>query len=149
MAAAGTPPDTAAVNGTVGNNSATFTFGSPPAGGHFVCQIHDGPASDPDKAEPFEVCTSPLVVDFNQPESGFNAVTPKLDEGVHTLSVAAVNASGDADQSPSTTEFNVTPGGSGGGGATTPPPASPKAKKCKKKKGKKSATVAKKCKKKK
>ena len=143
VAAAGTPPSTAAVNGSVGSNSATFNFGSPPAGGHFVCQIHDGPASDPDKAEPFNPCTSPLVVDFNQPESGFNALTPKLDAGIHTLSVSAVNSSGDADQSPSVFEFDATPG------AATPPAATPKAKKCKKKKGKKSATVAKKCKKKK
>jgi hypothetical protein len=149
VGAAGTPPNTAAVNGSVGSNSATFNFGSPPPGGHFVCQIHDGPASDPDKAEPFDPCTSPFVVDFNQPEAGLNAVTPKLDEGVHTLSVAAVNSDGDADQTPSTFEFNATPGGGGGGGATTPPPASPKPKKCKKKKGKKAATVAKKCKKKK
>ena len=129
---------------TLGSNSATFNFGSPPPGGHFVCQIHDGPASDPDKAEPFEPCSSPLVIDFNQPEAGFNAVTPKLDEGVHALSIAAVDSAGDADQSPSVTEFNATPGA----GGATPPAPSPKAKKCKKKKGKK-ASAAKKCKKKK
>ena len=144
VATAGTPPNTSAISTSLGSNSATFNFGSPPPGGHFVCQIHDGPASDPDKAEPFEPCTSPLVIDFNQPEAGFNAVTPKLDEGVHALSVAAVDSAGDADQSPSVTEFNATPGA----GGATPPAPSPKAKKCKKKKGKK-ASAAKKCKKKK
>jgi len=145
VAAAGTPPDTQAVTGSVGGNSATFTWGG---SGSFVCQLHFGPVSDEDKAEPFLPCTSPYVVNFDQPE-GFSAVGPKLEEGVHTLSVSAVNSSGDADQTPSTFEFSVTPGGGPGetGGGTTAP-APTKAKKCKKKKGKK-AQAAKKCKKKK
>jgi hypothetical protein len=147
VAAAGSPPETPTVTGSVGSNSATFTWSG---SGSFICQIHDGPISDENKAEPFLPCTSPYIVDFNQPES-LAAVSPKLNEGVHTLSVAAVNSSGDADQTPSTFEFTTTPGGGGGdagaGGVTTAPPPA-KAKKCKKKKGKK-AEAAKKCKKKK
>ncbi|HEY7121664.1 MAG TPA: choice-of-anchor L domain-containing protein, partial [Solirubrobacterales bacterium] len=112
VAAAGTPPETAAVSGSVGSTSATFNWAGT---GSFVCQIHDGPISDEQKGEPFLPCTSPYIVDFNQPES-LAAVGPKLNEGIHTLSVAAVNSSGDADQTPSTFEFNATPGGGGGGG---------------------------------
>jgi hypothetical protein len=146
VAAAGTPPQTAAITGNVGSSSATFTWAGT---GPFVCQIHDGPVFDTEKGEPFLPCTSPYIVNFNQPETGpLAAAGPKLNEGVHTLSVAAVNSSGDADQSPSTFEFNTTPGA--GGGTTTPPTPAPKAKKCKKKKKKgKKAAAAKKCKKKK
>jgi hypothetical protein len=153
VAAAGTPPETPTVAGSVGSSSATFTW---PGTGSFVCQIHDGPVTDEEKGEPFLPCTSPYIVDFNQPES-LAAVGPKLNEGIHTLSVAAVNSSGDADQSPSTFEFFATPSGGGGGGggggagagggAATPAPAPAAKKKCKKK-GKKAA-AAKKCKKKK
>jgi hypothetical protein len=146
VATAGTAPDTPAVSGSASGNGMTFTFGPPPAGGSFVCQLHLGSASDPVKEEPFEPCTSPHTVSFDQPE--FLDASPRLEEGVHTLSVAAVSSSGDADQTPATFEF--TPGAGGGGPSAGPPapPVTPKAKKCKKKKGKKAA-AAKKCKKKK
>ena len=148
VAAAGAAPSTPPITGSTSSTGATFNFGDPPPGGHFICQIHEGPASDENKGEPYDLCSSPYAISFG----GISRSNNRLAEGVNTLSVSAVNSTGDADQTPSVFEFVATAPSGGGAPAVNPPAAQPApkaaAKKCKKKKSKKASAAAK-CKKKK
>jgi hypothetical protein len=74
-----TPPDTTiSVAPNVTNGSASFTFSSPEGGVTYQCKIDN---------DPWESCSSPKAY------SG-------LTEGIHTFQVRAVDAVGNADQSP-------------------------------------------------
>jgi hypothetical protein len=66
---------------------ALFTFGSPVSGAAFECQLDAGP---------FLPCTSP-----------YSVKTRKLKRGRHTLTVRAVQPSGNADPTPSSLRFKV------------------------------------------
>jgi len=150
----GSEPTTPAVSMSGSTpTSATFTFGPPPTGGSFICQIKEGSAAEA-SGEPFKPCTSPLTVEFNQDLRGN---TSRLFPGVHTLSVAGLSSDGTPDQTPQTFEFTVPDSGSGTTtptvtpAATVPAPPTPAsaAKKCKKSQKLKKGKCVKKKKKKK
>ena len=97
-----TPPDTSIVSGPAeGSGSAdttpTFEFTATEAG-TFECSV-DG--------ETFAICSSPHT-------------TAVLAAGEHQFRVRARDASDNADASPATRSFRITPGGGGGSDATKP-----------------------------
>jgi Ca2+-binding RTX toxin-like protein len=83
-------PDTGKVAGpkrVTKGEKATFTFGSSTADATFECQLDKGA---------FKACSSP-----------FKVKTKKLKTGKHTLTVRAVQPSGNADPTPSAFKFKV------------------------------------------
>ena len=83
-----TPPDTPITSGPPSfgsDRTPTFTFNSTEAGSRFECSIDGGP---------FVPCTSPFT-------------TPELSGGPHTLAVRAIDASGNADPTPTVYSFTI------------------------------------------
>jgi hypothetical protein len=86
------PPDTNPIVGpkkVKKGKKPAFTFGSPAVGAQFECAIDAGP---------FKACESP-----------YHVKTRKLSAGKHTLSVRAVQPTGNIDPTPSTFRFKVLP----------------------------------------
>ncbi|HEY6889513.1 MAG TPA: SBBP repeat-containing protein, partial [Solirubrobacter sp.] len=95
-----TPPDTTITDGPTGQTDSTtpsFSFTSDDAGASFSCRL-DGPGAATGSEQP---CGSPQVVG-------------PLADGAYTFSVRAVDARGNADDTPAARTFSV----------VTPPPAS-------------------------
>jgi hypothetical protein len=84
-----TPPDTPITSGPPpgpgSDRTPTFTFDSTEPGSRFECSIDGGP---------FVPCSSPFT-------------TPELSGGPHTLAVRAVDASGNADDTPTVYSFEI------------------------------------------
>jgi hypothetical protein len=84
-----TPPDTPITSGPPAgpgsDRTPTFTFDSTEPGSRFECSIDGGP---------FVPCSSPFT-------------TPELSGGPHTLAVRAIDASGNADDTPTVYNFEI------------------------------------------